>query len=73
MSSIYCTYLTIYSGSKLPPFYMGSSSLKRIQAGYKGSVKSKLYKNICPHCNKTVDHLNAKRWHLNNCKFYVTD
>ena len=46
MSSIYCTYLTIYLGSKLPPFYIGSSSLKRIQAGYKGSVKSKLYKNI---------------------------
>jgi hypothetical protein len=21
----------------------------------------------CPHCNKTMDEANAKRWHMNNC------
>ena len=30
----------------LPPFYIGSSSLKKIQSGYCGSVTSKKYKNI---------------------------
>lgn len=25
---IYCTYLTIYTGNKLPPFYIGSTSIK---------------------------------------------
>lgn len=44
--SIYCTYLTIYKGSKLPPFYIGSTSIKNIEHGYRGSVKSKKYKNI---------------------------
>jgi len=23
----------------------------------------------CPHCQKTADSSNAKRWHFNNCKF----
>lgn len=23
----------------------------------------------CPHCGKSVDKLNAKRWHFDNCKF----
>ena len=43
---IYCVYLTTYSGNKLPPFYIGSSSLKRINNGYKGSVCSNEYKFI---------------------------
>jgi len=43
---IYCVYLTIYSGNKLPPFYIGSSSLKRIENGYKGSVSSEKYFKI---------------------------
>ena len=43
---IYCTYLTIYSGSKLPPFYIGSSSIQCVQQGYHGTVKSKKYKAI---------------------------
>lgn len=25
-------------------------------------------KVLCPHCAKTIDQLNAKRWHLDNCK-----
>jgi hypothetical protein len=39
----YCTYLTVYKGNALPPFYIGSTSLKRIEKGYKGSVISAKY------------------------------
>jgi len=42
----YCTYLTTYKGDKMPPFYIGRTSVKRIQTGYRGSVTSKLYKQI---------------------------
>lgn len=58
----YCVYLTIYSGNKLPPFYIGSSSVDNIISnGYHGSVKSKKYKEIWdnellinPHFFKTI-------------------
>lgn len=40
----FCTYLTIYSGDLLPPFYIGSSSIEKVLSGYHGSVKSKKYK-----------------------------
>ena len=60
MSSIYCTYLTTYSGNKLPMFYIGSTSITKIRNGYKGSVSSKEYKQIwkkelreSPHLFKT--------------------
>ena len=43
---IYCTYLTVYTGNKLPPFYIGSTSVDNITKGYKGSVLSKNYKSI---------------------------
>lgn len=43
---MYITYLTIYSGDKLPPFYIGSSSLKKHMEGYTGTVISKAYKEI---------------------------
>lgn len=39
----YCTYLTTYRGNKLPPFYIGSSTVDRIASGYNGSVQSKMY------------------------------
>jgi len=42
----YCTYITFYRGNKLPPFYIGYSSIKKINKGYNGSVSSKKYKNI---------------------------
>lgn len=58
--TIYCVYLTSYSGNKLPPFYIGSTSVNRIDKGYHGSVRSKKYKNtwnselkINPHLFKT--------------------
>lgn len=43
---IYCVYLTVYRGNKLPPFYIGSTSLKRMSKGYRGSVRSKKFMNI---------------------------
>lgn len=58
---MYCVYITIYSGNKLPPFYIGSTSIKRIENGYRGSVSSVLYKEIYkqelldnPHLFKTI-------------------
>lgn len=44
--NIYCTYLTVYSGNKLPPFYIGSTSVAKIHKGYHGSVRSKQYNQI---------------------------
>lgn len=57
----YCTYLTFYSGNKLPPYYIGSTSISKIQNGYRGSVISNKYKSIWnselkynPHLFKTT-------------------
>jgi len=44
--NIYCVYLTVYSGNKLPPFYIGYSTIKKVKNGYNGSVSSKRYKLI---------------------------
>jgi hypothetical protein len=55
--NIYCTYLTIYLGNKLPPFYIGSSTIDRIKSGYRGSVSSKKYKNIWESELKQNPHL----------------
>jgi hypothetical protein len=41
---MYCVYLTVYSGNKIPKYYIGSSSLSKIKSGYKGSVSSKEWK-----------------------------
>lgn len=42
----YCVYLTEYKGTLLPSYYVGSSSVDRVESGYRGSVKSKQYKDI---------------------------
>lgn len=42
----FCTYITFYHGSKMPPFYIGSSSIDRVSKGYHGSVTSKTYSAI---------------------------
>jgi hypothetical protein len=44
--STYCIYLTIYLGDKLPPFYIGSTSIEKVKKGYCGSVTSVKYKHI---------------------------
>lgn len=58
---MFCTYLTIYSGNRLPPFYIGYTSLDNISKGYRGSVASRQYKvtwimelSENPHLFKTV-------------------
>lgn len=38
---------------------------KRISAARKSQPKT-----TCPHCSKTVDPSNYKRWHGNNCKYF---
>ena len=40
----YCVYLTTYRGNKLPPFYIGYSSVSKVENGYNGSVSSKSFK-----------------------------
>lgn len=42
----FVVYLTLYSGTKLPKWYIGSSYIKKINDGYNGSVKSKKYREI---------------------------
>ena len=55
--SIYCTYLTVYKGNKLPCFYIGSSSIARVENGYVGSVTSKKYSKTWKHEVKHNRHL----------------
>jgi len=43
---VYCTYLTVYRGNKMPPFYIGYARKSRLDKGYRGSVSSKQYKEI---------------------------
>lgn len=43
---MFCVYLTTYSGNKLPPFYIGSTSVEKISKGYRGSVASIAYRKI---------------------------
>lgn len=45
-SMMYCVYLTIYTGNRLPPFYIGSTNTHRISKGYRGSVSSVDYKEV---------------------------
>mgnify|MGYP000272903504 CR=1 FL=1 len=42
----YCIYFTIYLGTKLPPFYLGSTKVDNIPKGYRGSVSSAKYAQI---------------------------
>lgn len=53
----YCTYLTIYRGNKLPPFYIGSSTVNKILNGYVGSVSSNEFRNIWQSEVKNNKHL----------------
>jgi len=54
---MYCVYLTVYTGNKLPPFYIGSTSYRNIEIGYCGSVQSNEYKKIWKLENKINRHL----------------
>lgn len=43
---LYCVYLIVYKGNKLPPFYIGSTTIRKITRRYYGSVNSAMYRNI---------------------------
>lgn len=59
---MYCTYLTIYTGSKMPRRYIGSSYAERIkEEGYNGTVLSKRYKSIWNKERKENPHLFKTR------------
>lgn len=36
----YVVYLTMYKGTKLPKWYIGSTNINKINKGYHGSVAS---------------------------------
>ena len=54
---MYCVYLTTYKGNKMPKWYIGSSSLSKLENGYHGSVTSKAYKIIWRKELKDNSHL----------------
>ena len=56
-NNIYCVYLTIYKGNKLPPFYIGSTAVDNIHRGYRGSVGSREYKILWKNEIKLNPHL----------------
>lgn len=58
---MYCVYLTIYLGSRLPPFYIGSTRKSRIDEGYRGSIASSEYKDIWKSEIKNNPHLFATK------------
>lgn len=56
-SDMFCVYITVYKGSLLPPFYIGSTSTKKINRGYLGSVRSQQYSAIWKAETITNKHL----------------
>lgn len=54
---MFCVYLTVYRGNKLPPFYIGQSTVTKIEKGYHGSVVSKRYHQIWKQEIKHNNHL----------------
>nr|CAI3971079.1 homing endonuclease [Ochrobactrum phage ORM_20] len=53
----YCVYFTVYKGDKLPPFYIGYSTVRKVNYGYNGSASSKKYKEIWEEERKFNRHL----------------
>jgi hypothetical protein len=58
---LFIVYLITYKGNKLPPFYIGSTSLEKFNSGYSGSVSSKEYKHIWKQELKDNFHLFKRR------------
>ena len=54
---MFCVYLTSYLGSKFPPFYIGSTSIFNIENGYRGTVKSKRFKEVWKSELRSNPHL----------------
>lgn len=59
--SLYAVYLTTYLGNKLPMYYIGSSSVSKIDNGYHGTVTSKRHKTTWLAELKTNPHLFKTR------------
>lgn len=58
---MYCVYLTIYFGQKLPKRYIGSCKTENILKGYNGSISSKKYQHIYEVEQKENKHLFKTR------------
>lgn len=58
----YCTYLTVYTGNLLPPFYIGHTSTRNVEQGYHGSVSSRKYKSIWKH--ELAEHPELFKTHI---------
>lgn len=43
---MFCVYITTYNGAKLPSKYIGSSSVERVDKGYRGSVRSAKWSTV---------------------------
>lgn len=55
---MYCTYLTVYLGNKLPPFYIGYSTIDKVlNKNYHGTPTSKKYSQIFYREQKENPHL----------------
>jgi len=57
----YLVYLTYYTGTKLPQWYIGSTNLDKINKGYNGSVRSKKYKAMYDYEQINNKHLFKTR------------
>jgi hypothetical protein len=49
--------MTHYTGDKLPPYYIGSTSIKKVENGYHGTVSSEKYSSIWKSEQKDNPHL----------------
>ncbi len=58
---MYCVYLTIYKGEKLPRRYIGSCKISRIRSGYNGSISSKKWSTIYKYEQTNNKHLFKTR------------
>ena len=60
-SKKFVVYLTMYTGDKLPKWYIGSSSEDKVLNGYNGTILSKEYKEIYKLEQKENKHLFKTR------------
>ena len=57
---MFVLYLTTYSGNRLPPFYVGSTSSSKIARGYHGSVSSEKRRQMASALGKKNGSINGK-------------
>ena len=58
---MFCVYLTLYFGNKLPRRYIGSSSVEKVLEGYNGTPLSKKWKTIFREEQEQNPHLFKTR------------